>query len=842
LNPRNLGANRVLVLMDGQRMAGANNAGTVDVSQIPSSLIQRVDIVTGGASASWGSDAVSGVVNFVLDNRFTGFKANLNAGITTYWDDPTGQISLAAGHDLFGDRGHVVFSADLTYDDGIRHNGDRPWYTAEKVIPRSIAATPAGDPQYIRSSNVYETQVSPGGIITAGPLKGIQFGPGGRPEKFVYGSYVVDPFQIGGTPVDLGTDLDLASKYTRTSMYGRFTYDVTDKVNLWVSGMYAAVDASVDPMPHIFNIANLTIQCDNAFLPAEIAAACATNKITSFQFGTSNEDFGSLTNFNFRVLRRFAAGGAGDFNMLGSTWSWDAYWAHAENHIRTTSAGQRNNTRYTQAIDAIRAPTGEIICRSAAARADGCVPLNIIGTGVASPSAIYWVQGSGLQSITHRYRKQDAGSLSLNGKPFSLWAGPVSLATGFEYRKESYDSPSVDPFGTVLSTASGSFDVAEAFLETGIPLIDSDVLGQAELSLAARREKYSTAGYVTAWKAGLTYETPIPGLRFRGLQSRDIRAPNLDELFAPIGTGTGGGGNTVVDRFPPNDGKTFTVPNISGGNPNLKPETSDNKQVGVVYQPEWFPGLRTSVDYWNITIEGGISQLTPQQTIDVCFRGNATICNGITRNAAGTLTTISTQLVNLASVKTDGFDYEVAYNRPLEDLIPGSWLDGLEGQFSARLLATNIKSFVEDAGIPGLPVRNTAGQLQGSQSTQTAQHWRIRGTQSINFPRWGLALTERWTSSGVIGVDYIECTSGCPAPTDLHGTINNNHVPSTFYMDLGGNFNVTKNVESYFKIDNIADSPPTLAPVFNGRTNIAANGATGELLGRRYTIGLRLRY
>jgi iron complex outermembrane receptor protein len=856
LNLRNLGSNRVLVLVDGQRWIGANSAGTVDISQIPQALIQRVDVVTGGASASWGSDAVSGVANFRLDNNFSGFKANINGGITTYGDNPTGQIQMAAGSDLFGNRAHVVFGADLTYDNGIRHNGNRPWYTAEKVIPRSIAATPAGAPQYIRSKGVYENQVSPGGIITAGPLKGITFGPGGTPSNFNYGSYAVDPFQIGGTPVDLGTDLDLASAYTRGSMYGRFSYNLTPNTALWISGSYSAINGHLVNAAHLQKIANLTIQCSNAYLPAQITAACATNNITNFQYGTSNEDVGPAASYNYRVMNRVAIGGSGEFDLFGSKWTWDAYAAHASNYIRSKNSGVTLTPLYNLSIDAIRGANGQIVCRSVAAQAAGCVPLNIIGTGVASPNAISWVFGSGRQPFSLRDQRQEAAALSFNSQPLSNWAGPVSVATGIEYREEATNVYAVDACGIsncgnpLLSSSGnnwfagnsqlggGNYHVVEGFVETGIPIIDNETWGQATLNLAAREEKYSTAGWITTWKVGFTWETPLEGLRLRGLQSRDVRAPGLNELFAPVAQGN----NTVVDRFPPFAGSTFSVNNITGGNRALKPEKSATTQLGFVYQPSWFPGFSTSIDYWRIAIKGAVTDLTPQQTIDVCFQGNVEVCSNITRNAAGVITSMLTKQFNLGSLKTEGFDVEASYSVPLDDILPSSWLPETGGQFTFRALGTQISTFITDPGIPGAIVTHTVGQLQQAQSEQTPQHWRILGSQNLEFSNWGLTLTERWTSEGVIGRQNIECITGCPVPTVNNPTINNNYVPSTMYVDIGGRYAITDAFTAYFKVDNVSNADPTLAPVFNGRTNIAANGATGELLGRTYKIGLRIRY
>jgi iron complex outermembrane receptor protein len=855
LNPRNLGNNRVLVLVDGQRIVGAGLDGSVDISQLPQQLIKRVDVVTGGASASWGSNAVSGVVNFVLDNNFEGFKADINGGITTYGDDPTYQVRLTVGTALLNDRGHFVLSTEVTHDDGIRNGGDRPWYQAEKVIPRSISNTPAGQPQYVRSSNVYEDQVSPGGIITAGPLKGTTFGAGGRPSTFTYGSNVSDPFMIGGTPVDLGENLDLASKYTRASAYSRFTYELTPNTNVWLSGIYSSVRSKVDVLHNLTFTGNLTIQCDNAFLPPEIAAACATNKITSFAYGTSNSDIPPTYATNDRTLSRLAVGGDGSFEIAGKKWTWDAYGEYSANSIATRTTGSVLTPLYNLAIDAIRDGNGRIVCRSAAARAGGCVPLNIIGTGVADPASLAWVEGSGARPHRRILQEQKALSFAVNGQPFDLWAGPVSIATGLEYRKESYVTRTVDAYSVgnggnpLLSAtgsnwftgsgqaASGAYDVGEGFIEAGLPIFNSDTIGKAELTLSARREKFSTAGWFNTWKAGFTYDTPITGLRFRGLRSRDVRAPGLDELFAPVSVGR----NTVVDAFGANAGKTFTVANVTSGNPDLRPESSNNTQFGVVYQPTWFAGFSASIDYWKIALKDGVTALTPQQIVDVCFAGNTEVCGNITRDGTGTISQIQTKVFNLSQLNTDGVDIEASYRMNLDSVVPNiAFLSG--GQANFRILATNTFNYDIVSGIPGLATQHIVGQLQQSRSDTTTEKWRILATQGLSNGPWGFTVTERWTSAAKLNNTFIECASNCPVATIAAPTINDNHVPSTLYFDLGGRFAFSKAMEGYFKVDNVFNANPRRGPIFNGRTNINENGVTGDLLGRRFQLGLRVRY
>ena len=236
LNLRNLGSTRTLVLLDGQRSVGSTLDGNVDVSTFPQALISRVDVVTGGASAAYGSDALSGVVNFILDKKYTGVKGELSGGVTTYGDDRSWKVSLTAGTAFAGGRGHFLLSGEIVAKDGIFGN-TRPWNNlgAYTVVNPAYSATNTGVPQWLVVYGAQPSNATRGGIITSTALKGIAFGNDGTPYQFQYGSLTVDPWTVGGNwqanQFNNEGSLDGAEK--RQGVFTRASYDITDDVNIY---------------------------------------------------------------------------------------------------------------------------------------------------------------------------------------------------------------------------------------------------------------------------------------------------------------------------------------------------------------------------------------------------------------------------------------------------------------------------------------------------------------------------------------------------------------------------------------------------------------------------------
>lgn len=863
LSLRGLGTIRTLTLLDGQRVVGANVTGVTDVSQFPQLLVKRVDVVTGGASASYGSDAVGGVVNFVTDKKFTGFKANVQGGQTKYDDDRGGTVQAAWGKAFMDDRFHVTASAEFTKENGIESPGfggkgpnGRTWYQNPAYSVRPLNQTGDGLPQYRVIEQAQQYQYAKYGLITNGPLQGTAFGPGGAPYQFQYGSGgrptgtgavtgCVNPFCIGGDlSGSVGSGTNLAMNFKRQVAYTRMSYDLTPDHQLYFTANFGKVDSRFSPNPGAAKNANLNIQCSNPFLPASIVDACARNNITSFQYGTSNAVFPENIDVQpTRTQRRFVVGAEGKFALFGKDWSYDAYVTHGENKTNLDARNMTLNARYNAAIDAVRAPDGRIVCRNPVAAASGCVPLNIIGDNPIDPAAwAYIAPENGPRQRTTQ--SQDVGSFNINGELFEGWAGPVSLATGAEYRREKYrvrgdaygngvmpSSPNnaMYPADPLLNTTvgnnwyagnfhagEGSYNVREAYVELNIPVLKSETWGEANLNLADRETKYSTAGSVNSWKMGATWQTPIDGLRLRGVTSKDVRAPNLSELFAaPV----------VVNNVVQYQGNTISVQERTVGNTGLRPEIARNNTFGIVLsQPKWAPGFSISADYFDIEVKGVISALTIQQEVDLCVAGNQEICQAMVLNSPGN-NYVTVQNFNLASLKVKGFDLETAYRTGLEKL-------NLPGRFTFRALATRNLHYITESGVVGTIAVDSAGS-----NMSNTPKWKVLAQQTWENDKLSFTLTERWFSDGTYRNDFIECQTGCPVSTLIHPTIYSNKMKGAAYLDIGASYNISKQLQAYFKVDNVTDRAPEAAPQTNASYGI--NPALYDVVGRTYRAGLR---
>jgi len=862
LGLRNLGNNRTLVLLNGQRIIPAATDGTVDVGQLPQGLMQRVDVVTGGASASWGSDAVAGVVNFILDKKFEGFKANFSGGISDYGDDANGLVELTAGTSFARGKGHIEGTVGFNTSDGVpRAIGSRTWYNATNIVQQTIAQTPAGSPQYLYRQNVSVFQFTQGGIITAGPLKGITFGNGGAVSNFNYGT-TIGTYMIGGEKNQIGdlhSGLDPAEK--RGSFYGRVSYDVSPNATFYADFMYGMEHNRTLSVANEYQAANLTMNCSNPFLPSSVASACTTNKITSFQYGTNVHDLNLLNADGgdnavvTRTMRRITAGGNGVVNAFGTDWSWDVYGEHGWNDVSDHLTDMLIIPLFKQAIDVNTSAAGTPQCANATARSQGCLPLNIFGYNVADPRALSWVEGnSKIGPFLNTQQREEMVSLAINGEPWKNWAGNISTAFGLEYREEAaaqqddglgssnVGNPLLPPYannnsflstggnnwhtGNFRAAPSASYHVVEAFAETVIPLLKGSSFGDADLNLAGRATQYSGAGYVSTWKVGLTYEPSfVDGVKFRALQSRDVRAPNLGEL-APVGT-TGYG--FIIADSPPYAGQSFNVYGTTAGNPNLKPEKGQTTELGIVYAPSWFPGFNASIDYYRIALKGGVGQLSTQQVVDSCYQGNASACNLITLNSAGQPTAVLTTKLNLASIVTDGVDYEASYQADVADFV-----SGVPGRVTIRALASNATKFITTSGQPNTLPLESAGDNSGN-----LPHWKGFLSESYSADKWSVTLFQRMISVGTLPRNWIQCTTGCPAPTVNNPTIDYNRVAGAFYLDVGGTYNLTSYSQLYFKVDNLTNLDPPMAPS-NSFFRNGSNPGLYDTIGRFYRIGVRI--
>jgi iron complex outermembrane receptor protein len=767
----------------------------------------------------------------------------VQGGVTTYGDDRNWKIALTGGTDFANGRGHLLLSGEAARIDGIEGT-PRDWAKTGAHIILNPAYVPGnGQPIQIIRAQTSQSNQTPGGIITGGPLKGITFGPGGVPYQFNYGSVIKDPWMQGGQwaandVTALTNTLDPSE--TRQTAFARLSYQITDDIEVYGQWNWAYDDSLSGTSSH-FNPGDLTVKADNAFIPANIRAQMTTLGLASLPFGTMSADVPYLKARNTRLVRRYVAGADGKVDAFGTTWGWDAYYQGGESGA-TKRFYDRFKSKLNLALDSVLNPQGIAVCRSTLTNpTNGCVPFNLFGVGVNSQAAVNYISGWSFARETYR---EEVMAASVHGEPFANWAGPVSFATGIEHRVEagggiqSAANAANDSYVGNQAPVIGSYNVTEGFVETVFPLMKDASWGQSlDLNAAARFTSYSTSGFVTTWKAGLTYQ-PIDDLRFRATRSRDIRAPNRTELFA-AGIFTG---NLVNDPFHGN--QPVNVQSLQVGNRNLKPEKADTTGFGVVIQPSFFPGFSTSVDYYDIKISDAISTVGRQDVPNRCFAGETAFCSALTFDPiTGFLSQVVIQPTNFLVQRTRGIDFEAGYNLPLEN-INSAW----GGDLSLRALATK---YITDYTNSGTAVQ----QFVGGNSGNGPPHWKYSFAATYSLDPIIVSVSGRGFSAGnytnggnVAGL--IGCTSACPAITGTTLTQDIIDLPGALYWDTSLTYKFAHmedngyDAEAFFSVRNITNKDPAI--VAQGTSGVAfstppCNALMYDCLGRTFKAGIRFK-
>lgn len=835
LNLRSLGPNRTLVLLDGHRFPPVTASGIVDVNTLPQDLISRVDVVTGGASAVYGSDAVAGVVNFTLDRDLQGIKGEVSGGVTNYGDGGNYRLTLTGGTRFAGGRGRIFLAGEHVHDDGIGRNTGRDWTRAGLQTFVNPAYTPInGLPQRLILDHVGYLTASPGGVIVGGPLANTAFGEGGTPYRQNVGDISSDTFMRGGDweRNDNRRFASIAPSESRQSGFGRVSFDISDDVEIYGQLMYTRDKTQADVGSiYLPGASGPLIQIDNPFIPASVRDAMVAAGVTSIRVGTLNQDLGVSYQRSDRSSLVFAGGLRGNLKPLGDSWRWDLYAQKGITRTEVETVGNISRTRYVRAVDAVRNASGAIVCRiTLTDPTEGCAPYNVFGTGVNDPAggATSYIHVNSMQRgrIT-----QEVYSGSLTGEPFSNWAGPISVALSAEHRRDAARA-TVDPFSARLdhiyanySAIDGSNSVTEGALETVVPLIKhSAAIDSWDLNAAARYTSYSLAGSVFTWKVGTTF-SPIPDLKVRFTRSRDIRAPNIQETFSPANVQR----NTAFDPFT-NSTPVFDQTTI--GNINLRPEKADTLGLGMVIQPSFIPGLTASVDVWDIKINQAISSVTPANVLLLCFDGSRPdLCSNITRTN-GVVTSVISQNINFAQQNVRGLDFEASYRFDLAAISAS-----LPGRLSIHGNATHyLKNFIDSRVSP-------AQDFVGENSGLNPPNWRYTVVAGYSLDKLDVAFTMRGFSSGTQFANYIECASACPRTTTANPTVNNNYLAGRTYLDasIKYDFNVMgAKISAFANIRNIFDSDPALSAASINFSN-GSNPALYDVDGRVYRAGLRFR-
>jgi len=866
VNLRNLGLTRTLVLVNGQRSVPSTVNGLVDVNTIPSQLIQRTEVVTGGASAAYGSDAVAGVVNFILDTKYTGIGGEVSGGITDYGDNANFKVALTAGTPFANDRGHFILSGQISHQRGILI-ADRPW-NAEGFgfMTNPAYGTGAGQstsvPQRLLLTQVGPATATKGGIIVncvgpgvnaanPCPVRGTAFGQGGTPYAFVYGDLVSGGLMRGGEwkaqDIHIDNGQSIEPRMSMQNVFTRASYSVTDNVEVY--GQLAWFHN------HFFSngygneyFGGVAVPITNAYLDPTIAARAVG--VTSLTMGFSNRDMGMIGQDNERWTTRAVVGANGTFDAMETEWTWDAYYQKGISRNSERAVNSLIERNWFKALDSVRNANGTIVCRvnndaNPANDDAACVPYNPFGVGVNGGAQLAYVLGT-----AYRYQKftQDVIAASFSGDPFSSWAGPVSIAFGGEHRSEKSSgiNSALDQqrvfFGGNYQPTFGSYKVTEGFAETVVPLARGETWAQSwDLTAAVRATDYSSAGYVTTWKIGSNY-TPVADVTFRVTRSRDIRAPNIGDLFNAGTVVT----NNVIDNIPghANTGQSVQYVGTTRGNTALTPEKADTTGIGVVFQPTFFEGFQASVDYWNIDVKNAITTVSAQNIVDLCAQNNQSFCTAINGGTGrfvhgSNANTISIQPFNLAQQIARGLDFEAGYVMPLSR-VADSW----DGNLRIRALASRyLKNYLNN----GLTrPTDTAGQNTGTFHVPT---WRWQASATYDAAPLSATITARGVSSGTYNNDFIQCQTGCPVSAAPNFTVNNNHIPGAVYWDFAFTYTVhtaeegNGNVEAFLNVKNITNKD---AVMVGGTGNFAADTVTTnpslyDSHGRTYRAGIRFR-
>jgi outer membrane receptor protein involved in Fe transport len=848
LNLRNLGSTRVLVLFDGQRVVPTLSNQIVDVDTIPQMLIQRVDVVTGGASAVYGSDAVSGVVNFVVDKNFNGIKADANMGVSSHSDDRSYRAGIAAGAPLFGGRGHVEGSYSYYDSQGIPLRTDRSTYNNTAALGSVSGSTSlpgsAANPLEV-FQNVRNAQTSFGGVISNGVLSGMNFATNGVLVPFVHGTKTgTSNEEIGGDGAYNNDTVVGDLRYNQ--LYGRFDFDVSDDVKWHNSVFFNQSHNSSSTSTTALNPDTFSAQ--NPFLAGPYQAQLAAAGQSTFQL-RKTFDVGALPYPELVANETQYQINSGLEGKLG-TYDWGVDLNYGESKMENTIYNNVNNQRLAAALDVINVG-GTTTCR-ALANNPGCVPFNAFGPTAASQDAINYVLGA--TDFTPRWRLMDTNG-HFTGTPFNDWAGPVKVALSAEWRELTYSAtttPGANPStfanctgiafnctqGTTLNwnlsyapRSAVTNTVKEAAIEFNAPLLsDLPFAKSLEFNGAARYTSYATSGDYWTYKLGLVWHVNDE-LTFRGTNSRDIRAPTLYELFRPEVDNP----STNTDYL---TNTTYFAISRDLPAPQDTAEIALTHTAGVVWQPT--PSLSASVDAYRIHIDNAINQIMGfnQQIQQLCYSsgGSSPFCALQTRPSGNFTNTSPTNqvtawlnyFINVATVETYGADFEVNWSGR-------AW----DHRLNARLLGTYQPHYIfAQPGQPAYDLGDVAIpriQLTGQANLPSL---RLIGILTAGVTdHFTVSLQEHWRNAMTLDEQSPPQEYWVAGPSG-------NHVPSFAYTTLNMQYDFEQKwgaLSVYGNIRNLFNTPAPIA-VDGGAPSLGyAVSDEAGLVGRYYTFGVRAK-
>lgn len=840
---------RTLTLVDGRRFVPTSDGGAVDLNVIPASLISRLETVTGGASAAYGSDAVAGVVNVILDKRFTGVKAQVDFGQTFRGDGKSKHVSLGAGTAFADGRGHLLFGGEYQDNGGIGGCAQvRTWCTpswdvftnsglvdADASPQRaSDGATPQarnrrylGEPNFIIAPGSRQAFNVPQGVFrdqasTPMALRYMRFNDNGTglqdmdPGKYAW-AVAFGP-RSGGDGDSTFEDAMLRAPVERYSLFGRSSWEFTDSLEGFAELSWAGREVNVNQYitgPR----STMYVRGDNAFLSPEIRALFPAAPADTASLGKDLDGTYRSVNRSEVTTLRGVAGLSGE---LPGTWHWDTYYQYGRNEREQTFSRARVNHFFQYALDAVDegefltgTPNGNVVCRATLLAtvpeaAVGCVPMNLFGLDNLTEEAVNYAYRTAPEDFQYT---QHVLAASTSGDLFAgFGAGPVRAAVGAEYRSEKGDVSHRDiPYYNEFAFSygqdfGGSIKVLEGFAEINAPLLlDAPLARRLEANAAVRQTRNkshdaqtgdSKSVNITSWKFSSIWD-PVDWLRVRGTRSRDVRAAGFRELYyktvpSEVGTTLGSVAN------PWNGNATDNTPILGGGEFGLKPEKADTTTIGLVFSPGGAAdGLRLSADWYQIKIKGAITATNAAQLVTFCFNLDS-FCERIdfTDSTRTDITFIRATDTNLGGYAVRGADFELDYTLPLSRLSQQA-----AGVLNVRTLATLNYDMVVTSAPGATPVdfSGQTGPTTAFGNFNSGPRWQLNTLLTYSLNRFSATLNVRHVPAGKLNANWIgpddprydaliaASMSDLVSATPTN-TVSDNTVSGRTYLGLSANY------------------------------------------------------
>lgn len=831
---RNLGSNRTLVLVNGRRWVGGTGlGGAVDLNTIPTAAVERIEVLKDGASAVYGSDAIAGVVNVILRTDYTGAEANAYYGQFGNGDGSRESYDLTIG--TADDRFSVLFGAGYVKEDPVMA-GDR-----------AISAVPIfGTGPSFNSSTIPNGRFAlcPSGVVdpTSGACTGGQTRPDGTGGYFTYdpGSDPSDWRNYVGSQdsYNFAPDNYLLTPQERTSIFGRASVNITENTSAFIQGTYnnRLSEQLLAAMPVVLGAGpgagvqarTITISPDNMYNPFGVP-------VNSIQYRV-NESGGRSFKQNVHTYA-FSGGLEGSFEAAGRFFSWDAGTVYGKNSQADETTGLFNILALRNALGPSEMRDGVPTCvqTPGGIAIAGCVPLNLLGgAGSITPAMQDYIGFVAHDEFGYEMTQYFA---NISGEIVDLPGGMMAFAAGVEHRKESgFDQPdalinSGNTTGNARTATRGAYSVDEVYAELSFPLLrDVPFAQELEFNVASRYSDYDTFGDTVNSKFGFKWR-PIDDLLVRGNWGEGFRAPSIAELYSgvsdsfqqisdPCSTTFGG---TYGSLSPEQQARCHAqgVPvggydqgnaqiRISvGGNPNLLPEKSVTKTLGMVWSPGFFEGFDVSLDWWNIRLTDAIDGFTGQEILDECIReGGANFCSLYNRAANGSIDTLLSAGVNFGSTEVEGYDMTMNYRLPEQ-----SW-----GRLAFSWDTTYLSNFENDDD----------GDNRTGEYYDRDNNWRIRSNLMTRWEMgdWGATLSTRFYSRQEESCPFYYndygfgelCTDAILGPgteggVDVVQEGSFNKMGATTYHDLSVYWSAPWNAKITLGVNNVTEKDPPVSYV-----------------------------